>query len=134
MSAHISRAIGVLTFASALLALGAAASPKMTFAADCLTAPNPSTPPNSHWYYRTDRAQQRKCWSLRADGATSEHKPAAAADKTTLDKRVQAASSAPYSLESFKAFMAQQTGVTPSDRDVEKLYAEFLEWNRRAKN
>ncbi|HEX3939489.1 MAG TPA: hypothetical protein VHX43_18460 [Xanthobacteraceae bacterium] len=134
MSARNWRAIGTVTFASVLLTLGVIAVPKTVFAADCLPAPNPSTPPNSHWYYRTDRAQQRKCWSLRADNEISGRKPATVTDKTALDKRLQSASSAPYSLESFKEFMAQQTGVTPSDQAVEKLYAEFLEWNRHTKN
>jgi hypothetical protein len=131
MSAHISRAIGVLTFTSAILTLGAPVAPNMAFAADCLTTPSPSTPPNSHWYYRTDRTQQRKCWFLRADNEASGRKPAAA-DKATLGE--PPVSSAKYSLSSFKEFMAQRTGVAPSDQDVEKLYAAFLEWNRRAKN
>jgi hypothetical protein len=30
--------------------------------------------------------------------------------------------------------MAQHGGARLSDQDVEKLYAEFLEWNRRVKN
>ena len=33
---------------------------------DCLTAPNGSAPAGSHWYYHTDRANQRKCWYVRA--------------------------------------------------------------------
>jgi hypothetical protein len=40
----------------------------------------------------------------------------------------------PYSLADFKNFMAQRGGGKLSDQDVEKLYAEFLEWRRRAKN
>jgi hypothetical protein len=34
----------------------------------------------------------------------------------------------------FKDSVAQHGGAKPSDQDVEKLYAEFLEWQRRAKN
>jgi hypothetical protein len=33
---------------------------------DCLTAPNAPAPPGSHWYYHMDRANQRKCWYVRA--------------------------------------------------------------------
>jgi hypothetical protein len=40
----------------------------------------------------------------------------------------------PYSLASFKDFMAQHGGANLSNQDIERLYAEFLEWRRRAKN
>jgi hypothetical protein len=33
------------------------------------------------------------------------------------------------SFASFKEFMAQRGGANLSDHDLEKLYAEFLEWN-----
>lgn len=45
---------------------------------DCLTAPKSAGPAGSHWYYRLDRANQRKCWYLHAlsrpaaQGATSQ--------------------------------------------------------------
>ena len=32
---------------------------------ECLAAPNAPSPKGSHWYYRLDRANQRKCWYLR---------------------------------------------------------------------
>jgi hypothetical protein len=31
---------------------------------DCAAAPKSPPPQGSHWYYRTDRASQRKCWYL----------------------------------------------------------------------
>jgi hypothetical protein len=31
----------------------------------CLDAPNAPAPPGSHWYYRTDKPTQRKCWYVR---------------------------------------------------------------------
>jgi hypothetical protein len=31
---------------------------------NCLTAPKSAGPAGSHWYYRLDRANQRKCWYL----------------------------------------------------------------------
>jgi hypothetical protein len=63
MPVQILRPFGALAFASVLLASGLAVGvPANTaLAVDCLTAPNSSAPPNSHWYYRTDRTQQRKC-------------------------------------------------------------------------
>ena len=41
---------------------------------DCLTAPNSTTPQGSHWYYRMDWANQRKCWYLRAPGEASQQR------------------------------------------------------------
>jgi hypothetical protein len=133
MPAQIPRPIGALAFASVLLASGLAVSvPANTaLAVDCLTAPNSSAPPNSHWYYRTDRTQQRKCWYIRADTKPSEQ----AAPEAPIVRSSQSATAAvPYSLASFKTFMAQHGGARLSDQDVEKLCAEFLEWNRRVKN
>jgi hypothetical protein len=34
----------------------------------CLAAPNSAAPDGSHWYFRTDRTTQRKCWYLAAQG------------------------------------------------------------------
>ena len=73
MSAQL-RPIGTIAFASAFLTsvLGVSVPANIAFAVDCLTAPNSPAPPNSHWYYRTDRTQERKCWHLRTDNGPSE--------------------------------------------------------------
>jgi hypothetical protein len=42
--------------------------------------------------------------------------------------------SGPYAGPGSKDFVAQFGGAKLSDQDVEKLYAAFLEWKRRAKN
>jgi len=39
-----------------------------------------------------------------------------------------------YSLESLKDFMAQRGNGNLSDGDVEKLYAQFLEWSHPFRN
>lgn len=74
MSAQL-RPIGTIAFASAFLASGLAVSvpANIAFATDCLTAPNSTAPPNSHWYYRTDRTQERKCRHLGTANGPSEH-------------------------------------------------------------
>ncbi len=41
------------------------------------------------------------------------------------------AAGGPYAGPGFKDFVAQHGGAKLSDEDVEKLYAEFLEWKRR---
>jgi hypothetical protein len=39
-----------------------------TRAADeCLAAPNSPAPPGSHWYYRSERSTQHKCWYVRQE-------------------------------------------------------------------
>src|SRR5688500_9348336 len=39
--------------------------PSSSYAAEtCLAAPQGTAPQGSHWYYRLDRATQRKCWRL----------------------------------------------------------------------
>jgi hypothetical protein len=92
-------------------------------------------PPNGHWYYRTD-SQQRKCWYLRgADIAPSKQAPQPDARHAPTAKPVESeAAASPYSLASFKEFMAQRGGAKLSDQDVEELYTAFLKWNRRLKN
>ena len=116
------RPIGTIAFASFLASgLGVSVPAKIAFAADCLTAPSSAAPPNSHWYYCTDRTQDRKCWHLQTNGSPPEQAPA------KPSKAVAGASS-------FKDSVTQHAGAKPSDQNVETLYAEFLEWRRRAKN
>ncbi len=40
----------------------------VTHAEECLTAPNPAAQEGMRWYYRLDRATQRKCWYTRSIG------------------------------------------------------------------
>lgn len=56
-----------LVTAVILAGLGACLPASGALAADeCLAAPNAKPPKGSHWYYRLDRATQRKCWYMRA--------------------------------------------------------------------
>jgi hypothetical protein len=135
MSAQF-RPIGTMAFVSAFLISGFCASvpANIAFAADCLTAPNSPAPPNSRWYYRTDRLQQRKCWHLQSDNGPSEQGAAQSAGAAPAKASQSVVAAGPYAGAGFKGFVAQQGGAKPSDQDVEKLYAEFLEWKRRTKN
>jgi hypothetical protein len=108
---------------------------KTAFATDCLIAPNSPAPLNGHWYYRTDRMQQRKCWYLRADSEPSEQGAVQVAREASSENPSRSVSQAgKYSLASFKEFMAQHGGTKLSDEDVKKLYVEFLKWSGRANN
>jgi hypothetical protein len=128
MSAPVRTQIGSIVLISGLL-VGSAGT---AHAGDCLAAPNSPAPKNSHWFYRIDRTQQRKCWHLGDAEQPSQQGAMQTARETQPAKPSPSAS--PYSLESFKDFMAQQENSHLSDKDVEKLYAEFLEWSRPFRN
>jgi hypothetical protein len=49
---------------------------------ECLAAPRKGASPGQHWYYRVDRATQRHCWYLGAEG-----KSVARAAKSTSERR-----------------------------------------------
>jgi hypothetical protein len=55
----------VVALATALIALAftTLGNPALAIE-DCTASPEQSAPPGSHWYYRTDRTTQRKCWYL----------------------------------------------------------------------
>jgi hypothetical protein len=124
MSARVQRPISSVAVVSALLlsTFGACPGAGVASAADCLTAPDASAPPDSHWYYRIDRATQRKCWHLRA------------ADEPPQQGVLRTAQAGPaakeYSFADFKGFIAQRGNTTLSDADIQTLYAQFLEWRR----
>lgn len=56
-------AISVVALLAGAVGVGSARAEE-----DCLAAPNAPAPPGSHWYYRTDRAKQVKCWHLGTQG------------------------------------------------------------------
>ena len=124
MSARVRRPIGSIAFVCALSVLSFGAAPRASAegAAECLTEPDASAPPESHWYYRIDRATQRKCWHLRA----ANEPPQQGVVKTA--QAVPAAKD--YSLATFKDFVAQRGNALLSDVDIRTLYAQFLEWRR----
>jgi hypothetical protein len=126
MSAPIPRPIGSIAFVSALLLPGLGVTmPANTARAACLTAPNSSAPQNSHWYYRTDRTQQRKCWYLSSAKQASQQGAMQTAREAAPAKPSQPTPAATPSHD----------GSTKlSNEDVERLYAEFLEWSGHAKS
>lgn len=127
MSALMRTEIGSIVLISGLLVMSASTAR----AVDCLAAPISSAPKSSHWYYRTDRMQQRKCWHL-GDANQSSQQAAVqtAREVPPANPSVSSPAESPYSLKSFKDFLAQRGSNNLSDKDVEKLYADFLEWSR----
>src|SRR5271157_5369068 len=71
-------------FAMLLVALGAGCgNPGYASAEEnCLPAPNARAPQGSHWFFHTDRATQRKCWSLKKEGEAASTGAAAVAPAT----------------------------------------------------
>jgi hypothetical protein len=130
------RPIGTIALASAIIALslriGMPANDAL--ADDCLTAPNSPVPPNGHWYYRTDRTQDRKCWHLQTDNGHSEQAAMQTAREATAKASQSIEAGGPYAGARFKESVTHQAAAKLSDEDVEKLYAEFLEWRRHTKN
>jgi hypothetical protein len=81
---------------------------------ECITEPYRYPPAGSHWYYRVDRATDRKCWYLHALIPGSADKPAAVP---------QRASTRPA------AGQTARRGKPPmSESEVAALYLEFLRW------
>src|ERR1700682_233315 len=69
----MSKQFGSIALAAAVLVAGAGAQSNIARAAEeCLAAPNARPPQGSHWYYRTDRVKQQKCWYLRSPGQTAQ--------------------------------------------------------------
>jgi chitosanase len=87
MSGQIPKPTRSLALATTLLVwgMGIAVPSNTARADDCLTAPNSPAPAGSYWYYRTDRATQRKCWHVRATDRpaeqAAEQSPSDAAEK-----------------------------------------------------
>jgi hypothetical protein len=70
--------------------VGVGAPTNIASADDCVSAPNSPAPEGKHWFYRTDRATQRKCWYLRAK------------DQPTQRTDAQAPSAAPATPSAFE--------------------------------
>jgi hypothetical protein len=69
MPGQIRKMMGLISLVPALFVsdIGVGAPIRSDQGGDCLTAPNP-TLHESHWYYRLDKANERKCWYSRALG------------------------------------------------------------------
>jgi len=66
-------------FATLVISGACIAAPANTANADdCLAAPNSAGSTGQRWYYRLDRATQRKCWYLRAPGQPAKKADSAA--------------------------------------------------------
>jgi hypothetical protein len=80
MPRQIPRVVGLIAFIAMLFVLSVDVGwPNAAPADDCLTAPRSPAPQGTHWYYRMDRTNQRKCWYVRAPGQPAQQAPALSA-------------------------------------------------------
>jgi hypothetical protein len=108
-------AVGMI---GAALALGTGTA---SAAVECITEPNREPPEGSHWYYRYDRANDRKCWYLRAliPGTAPAPVPAATAERPRAAVHAAAAPA------------AQRSKPPLTESDEAALYLEFLRWKEQ---
>jgi len=81
-------------------------------ASDCLAAPNRTPAEGEHWYYRTNRETNQKCWYLGA----------------------RAAMGAPPARQGSKAdveFSARSKTKPLAISEQEALFRDFLRWKKR---
>src|SRR5215510_14687812 len=69
-------------------------------AAECLGAPNAQSGPGTHWYYRTDRTTNQRCWYLKDVSGSSPSRPASESAAPSNGGPGVAASPAPSARES----------------------------------
>ena len=105
-----------LCFLASLVSITLSAN--MARGGDCLAAPGLATP-GGHWYFRTERTTQKKCWHL-SDARQVSNGPTSETTPPTLETLMAASS---------QTAARAKNGAT--EKDVQTLYAQFLEWKRR---
>lgn len=106
-------------YAGALAAIFVLDANYVVRAEDCLAEPNQQPAEGQHWYYRSDRATNQKCWYLKETGITT---PQATAPEASPTAGADVARSG-------------QPGATPLRKaEREALFEEFLRWQQRQRN
>jgi hypothetical protein len=113
------RIVSIMLVYSVAWGVSITPSTNMARADDCLVAPGSATP-GRHWFYLTDRATQNKCWHLSGASEVSK-KPASEMASQTFQTLIAASS----------AFTMAAAKNGMSEKDIQTLYAQFLEWKRR---
>ena len=106
-------------YAGALAAIFVLPTNYIVRAEDCIAKPNQQPAEGQHWYYRSDRTTNQKCWYLKEAGTTT---PQAAAPETPPPAGTAVARSG-------------QPGAPPLRKaEREALFQEFLRWHKRQGN
>jgi hypothetical protein len=92
---------------------------------ECKTKPGSSAPPGSHWYYRINRTDQRRCWFLGPEGAYVRSQARETAPKVSSPTRtpprenaVETARAVPAPME-----LAQRTPLEAASTESHRLAA-----------
>src|SRR5262245_40575635 len=92
---------------------------------DCQTKPGSSAPPGSHWYYRINRTDQRRCWFLGPEGAYVRSQARETAPRVSSPTRtpprenaVETAGAVPAPME-----LAQRTGLVAASTESHRVAA-----------
>ncbi|MBI5111808.1 MAG: hypothetical protein HZA68_07535 [Rhodovulum sp.] len=121
---------GLLMFAAAVLPLAGSPVRSAAAAPECLTAPDGTATAGRHWFYRLDRATNRKCWYLRdrepAARSTDTTGTLPAAGTATADPVVPVAPTLPT-----RHAVPSPTGRPLTADERATLYGEFLTWRLR---
>jgi hypothetical protein len=115
------RTISIVLACSVASGVSITLSTNMARAGDCLVAPGAAAP-GRHWYYLTDRATQKKCWHLSTASQVSKTPASGIASQT------------PQTFQTLMAGLPEPAARARngfSEKDVQILYAQFLEWKRR---
>jgi hypothetical protein len=92
---------------------------------ECKTKPGSSAPPGSHWYYRINRTDQRRCWFLGPEGAKVRSQTRETASNVSSPTRtpprenaVETARAIPASME-----LAQRTPLEAASTESHRVAA-----------
>jgi len=113
----MSKRMGVVpAIAAAVIAALMAFGTRARSADECLAEPNRDPPDTRHWYYRIDRANNRKCWHLGEAVAQrpSPEPPPPPGPTTDRSKPIET------------------TAIGRAERDA--LFREFIRWNELQRN
>jgi hypothetical protein len=135
----------VLVIAAGMMGAGLALGATTALAAaECLTEPNREPPEGSHWFYRVDRATDRRCWYLRAWTPPASPAPAAELPRATArspagqamqHSRPPLGEPAPAARAPVRSGQTAQRPRPPlSESDQAALFLEFLRWKQQQKS
>jgi hypothetical protein len=107
----------VLSVVASGIAFAAPDNAAPAAASECLASPKHTAPAGSHWFYRTDRVNKRKCWYL-ADASTKTVKTAAAKPSHTTPAKPAAAETPSPAVGNARAEM-ETANAAPDDEKLQ---------------
>ena len=100
---------------------------------NCLAAPNARLPPGGHWFYRTDRSTQHKCWYLRQPGdvtpagATAAEPSVPDSNVTSNNRGQQRTETVPKNLRGLRGSV-EQNSIPDAEKKLPKVGTDAIAW------